>query len=121
MRTGPLPGQNGIDDRQAGLPRDVTDDVMQLQIHLVQRLLHVVHVRGGHLHKAFPVPQQRADSAYLLLRPIRRAQQTHRMQELQPLTIGHIGPPPWHVLHMPRIHQTYLETRCSKIWNKGIQ
>ena len=61
---------------------------MQLQIHLVQRLLHVVHVCRRHLHQALPMPQQRSHRADFLRRPIGGPQQTHRMQELQPLAVA---------------------------------
>jgi hypothetical protein len=65
-----LAAQNRIDDCQSGQSRDVTDDVMQLQIHLVQCLLHVVDVRGCHLHEAFAVAQQRTNRTYFLIRPV---------------------------------------------------
>ena len=40
------PSQNGVDNRQAGQAGDIADDVMQLQVHLIQGLLHVIHMRG---------------------------------------------------------------------------
>jgi len=52
-------GQNGVYDCQACYSRDVADDMVQLQVHLVQRLLHVLDVGRCHLHQALPMPQQR--------------------------------------------------------------
>jgi hypothetical protein len=69
-----LSRQDGIDNRQSGLTHDVADNVMQLQIHLVQRLLHMVDVSRGHLHEAFPVPQQRSHRTDFLLGAIRCSQ-----------------------------------------------
>ena len=40
-----LAGHDGADDAQAGRPGDVRDDVVELQVHLRQRLLHVLDVR----------------------------------------------------------------------------
>jgi len=101
--------QNGVHDRQSGLAGDVADYVMQLQIHLVQRFLHVVDVGRGHLHQAFPMPQQRTHGANLLFGTIGGAQQSDRMQELQPLAVRYVSPSARHILYVPRIHQTDLE------------
>jgi hypothetical protein len=56
------------------LARDIADDVMELEIHLIQRLLHVVDVSCGHLHQALSMPEQRPDGAEFLFRAIRRPQ-----------------------------------------------
>ena len=50
---------------------------------------------------------QRADR---LFRPERSAQQTYRMQILQPLTVGNIRFAPRHVLHVARVDQHDSET-----------
>ena len=52
-----FPGQNRIHDGQSSLPHNVADNVVQLKIHLIQCFLHMVDVRGGHLHQALPVPE----------------------------------------------------------------
>lgn len=83
-----LAAQNCIDDRQSGQTGNVADHVMQLQVHLIQRFLHVVRVRGAHLHQALPVPKQRTDGADFLFRTIRGTQPADRMQELKPLGRG---------------------------------
>ena len=54
----PFTGEDGVYNRQPGQAGDVADDVMQLQIHLIQSLLHVIDVRGGHLHEALAMPEQ---------------------------------------------------------------
>ena len=40
-----LAGKNRADDPQAGRASDVGDDVVELEIHLCQRLLHVLDMR----------------------------------------------------------------------------
>jgi hypothetical protein len=52
---------------------------MTLQIHLVERFLHVVDMGGGHLYQAFAVPQQRTDGTNILVWPVGGPQQTHRV------------------------------------------
>jgi hypothetical protein len=69
-----LSRQDSLDNGKSGLSRDVADDVMQLQVHLIQRLLHVVDVGRRHLHQAFAVPEQGSYRADFLFRPIRRTQ-----------------------------------------------
>jgi hypothetical protein len=46
-----------LSDSKGWAISDVADDVVQLQIHLVQRLLHVLHMGGRHLYKALPMAQ----------------------------------------------------------------
>jgi hypothetical protein len=45
-------GHDGFDDGQAGLAAQVTDDVVQLHVHLGQGLLHAQDLLGGRLHHA---------------------------------------------------------------------
>jgi hypothetical protein len=45
-----LAAADRADDAKAGEARDVADNVMQLNIHLHQRLLHVLDVRRRILH-----------------------------------------------------------------------
>ena len=43
----PFTGNNGADDLHAGGAGDIADDVVQLQIHEGECLVHVLDVRGG--------------------------------------------------------------------------
>lgn len=54
-----LARENGIEDREAGHSREVADHVMQLQIHLIQRLLHALDVGGGGLNETLAMAEQR--------------------------------------------------------------
>ena len=53
----PLSSQNGVHNGTACQPGNVTDDMVDLQIHLRQRLVHVLHVLTGGRHQFVPVPQ----------------------------------------------------------------
>ena len=53
--------------------------------------------------------KDRTHRADLLFRPERSAQQTYRMQILQPLAIDDIALAPGYMLDMLRIHQAHLK------------
>jgi hypothetical protein len=116
-----LTGQNGVDDSQSRLPHDGADDVVQLPVHLVHGLLHVVHMRCRHLNQALAMPSQRSHRAHFLRRPIRSFQQAHRMQKLQPLAFADVGSPAGNILDVPALTKHTAKPRSSIIWNSGIQ
>src|ERR1022692_2643363 len=66
----PLPGQNGIDNRQAGDARYVANHMAQLDIHLLQRFLHVLDMFRRKPNQFAAIPQQRPHPANGLLRPV---------------------------------------------------
>jgi hypothetical protein len=51
---------DGANDPHAGNAGDIGDDMMQLHIHLHERLLHVLNVRGCVIDDALSVTEQRA-------------------------------------------------------------
>ena len=51
----PLPSENGVDDCQTGDPGDVANDVMELDVHLIESLLHVLDVNRCQLYEALAV------------------------------------------------------------------
>ena len=55
-----LAAHDGLDAVRSGLARDVADDVVELHVHLGQRLLHMLDMLdmlGGVLHQHDPLPQ----------------------------------------------------------------
>ena len=46
----PFSLHDGFDNVHAGLDRDVADDVLELHVHLGERLLHVLDVMRSVLH-----------------------------------------------------------------------
>lgn len=58
--------QNGIDDSQSRDAGDGRDDVVDLDVHLRERLLNMPDVPGTGLHEVLAVAQQTAESADIL-------------------------------------------------------
>ena len=77
---------DGIQNSQPALAGNVTEDVMHLQVHLTEGLLHVQRMLSRHLNQALPMAPQGTDHADLV-GPEARLQQTNRMQILNPLAI----------------------------------
>ena len=77
-----LPGHNGSDDLHAGLAGDIRHDMVQLQVHLHQGLLHVLDLRGTKLKQTLTLTHVRAQCDNLLPGPEARAQQAVFMQQL---------------------------------------
>jgi len=97
------------DDAHARHARDVGHDVMQLQVHLGQRLLHVLDVRRRVVQQPLALPQVGAQSRHLGLRLEAWAQQAVFVQALQPFGVTDVGLAPWDVLGIPGVHQHHLE------------
>ena len=72
-----LATEDGVDNRESREPGDVADHMMNLEIHLIQCLLHPVHVRRGGLNQALPMAEQRAQAADALSLRCRSAARTH--------------------------------------------
>jgi hypothetical protein len=87
----PFPGQDRRDDPLAGLAGDVGHHLGQLDVELLQRLLHVLGVAGGvpDLHLSLPVVAAQGQDR--VRRPERRPEQAVRVQPLDPLGVQHVG------------------------------
>src|SRR5271157_491674 len=72
-----LARQNSIDNRHTCGACQVADYVMELDVHLVQRLLHVLNMYCRHLNQTFPVPPHRSNSADRLWRTMRSTQKPY--------------------------------------------
>lgn len=84
-------GADRIQHGEAGLAGQIAEDVVQLQVRQRERFLHVLDVRSGHLHQGCAMTQHCAHGRDRLRRMEGAAQQTDRMQVLQPLTVEHVG------------------------------
>jgi hypothetical protein len=83
---------------------------MQLDIHLHQRLLHVLDVRRRVLHHAFPMTQDRPQTSERLARTKTGAQQSVLVKLLQPLRIVDVGFASRHVLDVSGVYQQHLKS-----------
>src|SRR5690606_33958860 len=104
-----LAGEDRVDDGQPGDAGQVADDVMQVQVHLVEGLLHVLDMPGGGAHQHVAAPQVAAQHADLIGGAERGVQQADRVQVLQPLAVGDIGLATGHGLHVAGVDQADLE------------
>ena len=105
-----LPPENRVQDRQPRDPGDVAQDVMELEVHLVQRLLDVLDVSGRQVDQGVAMPEERAHRTDGLGRPEGGAEEAHGVQVLEPLAVLHIGLPPRHVLDVAGIHEADRES-----------
>jgi len=87
-----FPGDHGADNAHARGPRDIGHDVMELQVHLRQRLLHVLNVGRGVVQQPFPLAQIGSQDRDLALRLETAAQQAVGVQSLEPLGIADLRP-----------------------------
>ena len=55
------PGQDVCDDRHPGHAGDVTDDLVQQEIHLMQGFLHMLDMTGGSANDRLAMAEQRAE------------------------------------------------------------
>src|SRR5690348_13720546 len=62
-----LTRQDGVDNGQTGGPGDVADDVMNLKVHLIKCLLHMLQMNRGHLDQAVAMAPERAEGTDLLI------------------------------------------------------
>ena len=72
--------------------------MMDLQIHLIQRLLHVLQMNRGKPDQVVAVPPKGTDGADFIIRTKRPTQKADGMQVLDPLAIFNIRFPAGHVL-----------------------
>ena len=104
-----LPGHDGTQDLLTRLAHHVRDHVGQLNVHLHQRLLHVLDVPSLHAQQHATLAVQCSQYANLVCRAECPAQQTIAVQLLQPLAVQHIGLATRHVLDVPGVDQQYRQ------------
>src|SRR5580700_993716 len=92
-----------IQDLEATDSSDVVQYTMNLQVHLVESLLHMQDVFSCHLDQAAAMSPKRSYGTYESRRAKAGTQQTDRMQILKPLAIGNVCLPARHVLHVLRV------------------
>jgi hypothetical protein len=83
---------------------------MDLQIHLGERLMHVLHVLCRHLDQLLAVAHDGTYGTDLIFGPEGSTQQSHRVQELNPLAFMPVGAAAGNILHVPGIDDARPET-----------
>jgi hypothetical protein len=62
----PFATQYFVDDGQPSRARNITDDMMDCQVHLIQSLLHVMSVACRHLDETVSMSRQRSNRTNIL-------------------------------------------------------
>src|SRR5882724_8974406 len=104
-----LAREDRIENRLATGSGDVAEHMVELQVHLAERLLHVQNVLGSHLQQAATVPPQGTKGTDRIRWPEARPQQPDRVQILDPLAVTYVALPSGHTLQIMRIDQIDLE------------
>src|SRR5713226_3417592 len=115
-----LAREDGIENRLATGSGDVAEHMVELHVHLTERLLHVQNVLGGHLQQAATVPPQGTKGTDRIGWPEARSQQPYRVQILDPLTVGYIALASRDALQIVRVDQINFEPaffQYLKQWN----
>ena len=81
---------------------------MNLEIHLIERLLHVQHMLCRHLDQTAAVSPERTNGTNEARGTEASSQQTHRVEVLKPLAVGHVGLPAGNILYVLRVDEAHL-------------
>jgi hypothetical protein len=76
---------------EASHSADVVQDAVNLEVHLIKRLLHVQQMPLPAFGSDCCGVSERTNSTNGASRTEASSQQTHRMEVLKPLAIGHVG------------------------------
>ncbi len=104
-----LPRQDRPNDRLPRHPGDVAHHVVEQQVHLPQRLLHVPDAIGRLGDQALALTQIGPQRHQRLRRPEGPAQQAIAVQLLQPLAVQHVALAAGNVAHVTGIDQHHLQ------------
>ena len=103
--------EQGAYHRQAAHAGERTDDVVELDVHALQRLLHVLHVRRSRADVVRAQPQVVLQAPDVRRRYEARAQQAVRMQRRPPLAVLHVGLASREVARLAAVYHQHLESR----------
>ena len=107
---GALPSDYRAANAHACHPGKITHAMVQVEMHLLQRLLPRRHMLHGHPDPIVPMAEQTAEVAHVLRRPKRRCQQAIRLQLLEPATSEAIRfRTPRHIVDMARLDEGHLK------------
>src|SRR6185369_11128371 len=83
----PFTGDDVANDGHPGLTGEVGDRAMDLNVHLVQRLLHPLHAARTLRDEVRHLPLQRAESGDRLTWTKRAPEQAAAVEQLEPLAV----------------------------------
>ena len=88
---------------------EVGDGAMNLNVHLIERLLHPLDAPRTLGHKIRQLALKGSEPSNRLARAKGSAKKTAAMEQLEPLTIAEVGLAPRHVVELPRVDQHDLD------------
>ena len=109
-----LASHDRADDTHPSYASDVRNHMMELEIHLGQRLLHVLNMCGGVVQQALTLAQIGAQRRDVTLGPEAGAQQAIGMQPLEPLRVTDVGFASRNVSGISGVDEKYLEPMLFK-------
>ena len=115
-----IAGHDRANNAHARNTSNVSDDVMKLDVHLHQRLLHMLNVGRRVFDQPLAMAQVRAQSHDTVARPKAPAHQPILVELLQPLGVVDVGLAAGHVLDVARVHQQHVKPACLEnleYWN----
>lgn len=101
--------ENRFDNAQAADPGHIAQDLVQLYVHLLQRLLQVLALHAAGAHQVIPIAKITPQHAHRIGGPERPVEQAVAMQALDPLAIQNIGFAPGDIFDLPCIDQADLK------------
>ena len=104
-----LAGDDRPQDALARHPHDVAQHVVQLHVHLHQRLLRVLHRPRALPHQLAALAQVRPQRAVRVRRPERPPQEPVPHQLPDPLAVLHVALAARRLPRRPRVHEMHVE------------
>jgi len=101
--------EDGLNDARAAQAGDVAQDLVQLHVHLLEGLLHVLALHAAQTHQVVAIAQVGTQDADVVGRTKRGVEQTKAVQALEPWAVLDVGLAPGNILDMPGIDQADLQ------------
>lgn len=104
-----LPAKNRLDDPQARHTGDIGDDLVELDVHLLQGLLHALDMGPGTLDQIVPLTNVRTKHTDAILTSKPPPKQPIAVKLPKPLAVQNIVLSSRHILDVSRIDQEDLK------------
>lgn len=102
-------GDDGADDGHPGLAGEVGDRPMDLDVHLVEGLLHPLHAARALRHEVAHLPLQGTEPRDRLARSERPTKEAVAVKQLEPLAVAHVGLAPRNVVQLAGVDEDRLD------------